>query len=65
MKPIKLFFAIVLLIAFGANSSAQTGAKTSAQQKTESFKVWGNCGMCKNRIEKAAKTEGEQALHGM
>ncbi len=23
-----------------------------------SFKVWGNCDMCKKRIEKAAKTDG-------
>lgn len=29
-----------------------------AQTKTESFKVFGNCGMCKKRIEKAAKTDG-------
>ncbi|UKJ06448.1 heavy-metal-associated domain-containing protein [Solitalea lacus] len=30
--------------------------------KTESFKVWGNCGMCENRIEGAAKkVEGVQA----
>jgi len=27
-----------------------------AQSKTEKFKVYGNCGMCKNRIEKAAKS---------
>jgi len=25
------------------------------QNKTEKFKVYGNCGMCENRIEKAAK----------
>ncbi len=25
---------------------------------TEKFKVFGNCGMCKNRIEKALKVEG-------
>ena len=30
----------------------------SAQSKTESFKVYGNCGMCKSRIEKAAKAVG-------
>ena len=24
--------------------------------KTEKFKVYGNCGMCESRIEKAAKT---------
>ncbi len=27
-----------------------------AQEKTEKFKVNGNCGMCKNRIEAAAKS---------
>lgn len=27
-----------------------------AQAKTEKFEVKGNCGMCKNRIEKAAKS---------
>jgi periplasmic mercuric ion binding protein len=26
--------------------------------KTETFKVYGNCGMCEKRIEKAAKIEG-------
>lgn len=58
MKAIKLFLAIVLLMALGANASAQTGGKISGQQKTESFKVWGNCDMCKARIEKAVKSEG-------
>ena len=29
-----------------------------AQSKTESFQVSGNCGMCKTRIEKAAKEAG-------
>jgi copper chaperone CopZ len=28
------------------------------QEKTDTFKVYGNCGMCKSRVEKAAKTEG-------
>ncbi len=27
-----------------------------AQSKTEKFKVYGNCGMCENRIETAAKS---------
>ncbi|MBE9467725.1 MAG: heavy-metal-associated domain-containing protein [Bacteroidetes bacterium] len=27
-----------------------------AQSKTEEFKVYGNCGMCENRIENAAKS---------
>ncbi|MEA4976876.1 MAG: heavy-metal-associated domain-containing protein [Paludibacter sp.] len=29
-----------------------------ALAKTETFKVKGNCGMCENRIEKAAKSVG-------
>ena len=58
MKTISLFFVVVLLYAFGIDSSAQAGAKTSGQQKTETLKVWGNCDMCKARIEKAVKTEG-------
>jgi periplasmic mercuric ion binding protein len=29
-----------------------------AQDKTDSVKVYGNCEMCKTRIEKAAKIEG-------
>ena len=32
--------------------------KATGQQKTETFKVWGNCDMCKARIEKAVKSEG-------
>ncbi|MEI6049813.1 MAG: heavy-metal-associated domain-containing protein [Bacteroidota bacterium] len=58
MKTIKLFLTIVLLMSIGANASSQTGTKDSGKQKTESFKVWGNCGMCKDRIEKAVKEEG-------
>jgi copper chaperone CopZ len=57
MKTVKLFFAISLLIAVCVSVSAQTGTKTSGP-KTESFKVWGNCGMCKDRIEKAVKEAG-------
>jgi len=57
MRTIKLLFVVVLLTAVGATVSAQTGTK-NAGPKTESFKVWGNCGMCKNRIEKSAKEEG-------
>jgi copper chaperone CopZ len=49
MKTLKFFVAIMALsmstIAFAAN-------------KTESFKVSGNCESCKARIEKAAKVGG-------
>jgi hypothetical protein len=57
MKTIKLFAVVILLMAIGASALAQTGTKISGP-KTESFKVWGECGMCKTRIEKAAKAEG-------
>jgi periplasmic mercuric ion binding protein len=57
MKTIKLFTAILIMMAIGAASSAQTTTKVTGL-KTESIKVLGNCGMCKDRIEKAAKEEG-------
>lgn len=34
------------------------GLVAQAKEQTVSFRVYGNCGMCKARIEKAAKTEG-------
>jgi mercuric ion binding protein len=58
MKTIKFFSAIILLTAIAINSSAQAGTKAAGQQKTETFKVWGNCDMCKTRIEKAVKADG-------
>jgi mercuric ion binding protein len=58
MKTIKLFVAIVLLASFSGTLTAQTTSKNSVQSKTETIKVSGNCGMCKDRIEKAAKDEG-------
>jgi copper chaperone CopZ len=51
--------AVVLLTAFGALVTANVQASTQTQaKKTETFKVWGNCDMCKTRIEKAVKEEG-------
>jgi copper chaperone CopZ len=58
MKTVKLFIAIVLSGALGITTSAQTAVKTSGEQKTETFKVWGKCDMCKTRIEKTVKAEG-------
>jgi len=58
MKTVKFVLAIVLLAAFGVTTSAQTTSKSTTQQKTETFKVWGKCDMCKTRIEKTAKAEG-------
>ena len=58
MKTVKLIFAILLLTSIGISISAQTASNATSRQKTETFKVWGKCDMCKTRIEKAVKTEG-------
>lgn len=53
MKTIILLLALIGLSA----------GIVSAQEKTSSFKVNGNCGMCKSRIEKAAKTAGITSIN--
>lgn len=50
MKALKIFSLAVLSIALTTVATAQT--------KTETFQVSGNCGMCKAKIEKAAKDAG-------
>ncbi|MGV3656905.1 MAG: cation transporter [Chitinophagaceae bacterium] len=50
MKTFKLFLASLLMVSFSFAANAQ--------EKAEAFKVSGNCGMCKNKIEKAAKSAG-------
>lgn len=49
MKTLQIFFLSFFI------SIATVGF---AQSKTEKIKVSGECGMCKNKIEKAAKTAG-------
>jgi periplasmic mercuric ion binding protein len=51
MKTLSLFAAIIFSICSINTSNAQTA-------KTETIKVWGNCGMCKTTIEKSAKKAG-------
>ena len=58
MKSVKLFIAAIFLVATGAIAFSNTTVSTSLTTKTETFKVWGACGMCKTRIEKTAKEEG-------
>ena len=53
MKSFKIFSAIAVCMAISTF--------TIAQSKTETFKVSGNCGMCKNNIEKAAKSAGAES----
>jgi periplasmic mercuric ion binding protein len=58
MKTIILFVTAAFLAAISINSSAQAGTKTSGKQKTEAFRVWGNCDMCRDRIETGLKLQG-------
>jgi hypothetical protein len=46
------FIAILFFGLFAGTASAQTNLKE------ETIKVWGNCGMCKTTIEKAAAKAG-------
>jgi hypothetical protein len=56
MKTYKLFLVSLLsVIFFSASGQKATGVP---DLKTESIKVWGNCGMCKNKIQHAAKLSG-------
>jgi periplasmic mercuric ion binding protein len=50
MKSLKILSLAVAVATMSLTACAQT--------KTESFKVNGNCGMCKSTIEKAAKAAG-------
>jgi copper chaperone CopZ len=52
MKAIAFFFAAIL----GLGSIPKPEA--TGNVITESFTVYGNCGMCKNRIETALKVKG-------
>jgi len=58
MKTLKLFLLIVIITTIGGALIAQTTSGSSGNQKTETFKVWGECDMCKSRIEKTVKAEG-------
>lgn len=63
MKSIKLLITALVISMFTVTASAQAHDhdRASTDQdtvKTESFKVWGKCDMCKARIEKTVKAEG-------
>ncbi|MGE5349618.1 MAG: heavy-metal-associated domain-containing protein [Actinomycetota bacterium] len=66
MKSLRLFISVMLLSVFTVPALTQAHDHTKATVagdtvKTESFKVWGECGMCKARIEKTVKAEGATA----
>ena len=50
MKTLQLLICSLLMVSFSLVAGAQ--------EKSEAFKVSGNCGMCKSKIEKAAKAAG-------
>ena len=59
MKTLKLVIPVIFAVFFGVNSAAGTDENTiMGTEKTETMKVWGNCNMCKNRIEKAVRADG-------
>lgn len=61
MKTLKLFIPALFGVLFSVTVSAQTqdhSKMNMASSKTETIKVWGNCDMCKARIEKTVTAEG-------
>ena len=61
MKTLNLFLTVLFALGLSVSSSAQTNDHNNMNMtspKTESFKVWGKCEMCKARIEKTVKADG-------
>lgn len=63
MKTLKIFLTVLFAGVFGIAASAQTHEHMNMNMnmptvKTETFKVWGNCDLCKARIEKTMTAEG-------
>jgi periplasmic mercuric ion binding protein len=61
MKRFKILLSVLFATILGVTTSAQTHEHMNmkmSSSKTESFKVWGNCDLCKARIEKAVTVEG-------
>jgi hypothetical protein len=62
MKAITAFMALAMMLMIASTAKAQD-AKANLRNfgpkpKTESFKVYGECSMCKHRIENAMKVDG-------
>jgi copper chaperone CopZ len=61
MKTLNLLLTVLIATAINVSLYAQTHDSNTvnhASTRTESFKVYGNCEMCKDRIEKAVKEKG-------
>lgn len=63
MKTLNFLLTVLLMIGLGASVNAQKhdhSKISTTSLKTESFKVYGKCNMCKDRIENAVKAEGAE-----
>lgn len=61
MKTLKIFITLLFAVVSGVTTSAQSHENMNMDKpatKTETFKVWGNCDLCKGRIENVVKTDG-------
>jgi len=58
MKSLKF-----IILALCAIVSSHLFAQKISQQKTDTIKVYGECAMCKNRIQEALKIEGVAAAN--
>ncbi len=59
MKNAKIIIVSMLVFFIGTAVYGQkTDHSKASTEKTATIKVWGNCDMCKARIEKAAKVDG-------
>jgi mercuric ion binding protein len=59
MKSIRFIFTAITVVISSVFTFAQMHDHSQMTlTKTETFKVWGNCDLCKTRIEKAAKIDG-------
>jgi len=66
MKKMKFFLTTMFAVLLGVTSTVQAQSNTNMNKvisKTETFKVWGNCDMCKTRIEKAVKEDGASSAN--
>jgi hypothetical protein len=60
MKTLYIYASLLLSIFAVNNSIAQ---KTNVLDRKEQIKVWGNCEVCKNRIESAALNAGAKTAY--
>src|SRR5664279_2809118 len=58
MKTQHIILSFLFILSTSFTINAQKGFNNAV--KNESLKVWGECGMCKKKIEQAAKNAGAE-----